>query len=39
MTNCEHVIAAIIVNEHLREDKHAVLQRNAEGFYGLKPLG
>jgi predicted TIM-barrel fold metal-dependent hydrolase len=37
---CKHEIDEIIENEHLSDDdKHAVLRRNAERFYGLKPLG
>jgi predicted TIM-barrel fold metal-dependent hydrolase len=37
---CKHEIEEIIENEHLTDDdKHAVLHRNAERFYGLKPLG
>jgi uncharacterized protein len=37
---CKHEIEEIIENEHLTdEDKHGVLHRNAERFYGLKPLG
>ncbi len=37
---CKHEIEEIIENEHLSDDdKHAVLHRNAERFYGLKPLG
>jgi hypothetical protein len=39
---CKREIAEIVdvENEHLSEDdKHAVLHRNAERFYGLKPLG
>jgi predicted TIM-barrel fold metal-dependent hydrolase len=37
---CKHEIEEIVDNEHLSDDdKHAVLHRNAERFYGLKPLG
>jgi predicted TIM-barrel fold metal-dependent hydrolase len=37
---CKHEIEEIIGNEHLSDDdKHAVLHRNAERFYRLKPLG
>ena len=37
---CKHEIEEIVENEHLSDDdKHGVLHRNAERFYGLKPLG
>jgi hypothetical protein len=37
---CKREIAEIVENEHLTDDdKHAVLHRNAERFYSLKPLG
>jgi predicted TIM-barrel fold metal-dependent hydrolase len=37
---CKREIAEIVENEHLTDDdKHAVLHRNAERFYNLKPLG
>ena len=36
---CKREITEIIENEHLTDDdKHAVLHRNAERFYSLKPL-
>ena len=36
---CKREIEEIIENRDLTEDdKHAVLHRNAERFYGLKPL-
>jgi len=36
----QHEIEEIVEKEHLDDDdKHAVLHRNAERFYGLKPLG
>ena len=37
---CKREIAKTVENEHLTDDdKHAVLHRNAERFYSLKPLG
>jgi predicted TIM-barrel fold metal-dependent hydrolase len=37
---CKHEIEEIVENEHLTDDdKHAVLHRNAERFYDLRPLG
>jgi predicted TIM-barrel fold metal-dependent hydrolase len=37
---CKREIAEIVENVYLTDDdKHAVLHRNAERFYGLKPLG
>lgn len=36
---CRHEIEEILENKHLTEDdKHAVLHRNAERFYDLRPL-
>ena len=37
---CKHEIREIIDNEKLTEDdKHAILYRNAERMYGLRPSG
>jgi predicted TIM-barrel fold metal-dependent hydrolase len=37
---CKHEIEEIVENEYLTDDdKHAVLHRNAERFYDLRPLG